>query len=262
MNRAAARRDLGTLRDLVVSQRTSDRYTKAVCAFLEFNKGDGGHIPRTFAGLDKALMRWIENLWESGDSKGVATNGIAGCQHLVPGCRNRLSGAWRLLSAWSRHELPARAPPLTLSMVRALAGEFLKQRQPGAASLIMLGFRCFFRPGEMMKVTPSDITVGLKNKTAVVNLGMTKSGIRGGVAESVICRCGDTVNMLAAVCSRRKAHQPLFEGSSAASRGLFARGLHQLNLDEFEFKMYALRRGGGYCCLRGWRQHAVSHGGG
>ena len=97
--------------------------------------------------------------------------------------RRQIPGAWRLLNAWQRNETPARATPLTEEQVKACAGYVLHKKKPHMAVGVMLAFHCLLRPGELLKLHASDFH--LVGKVGVVNLVLTKSGLRQGAAESV-----------------------------------------------------------------------------
>ena len=74
--------------------------------------------------LDEWLQEYTEGLWQEGEPKSWATLIRAAVQHFIPWSKRRLSGAWRIKSAWDKIELPSRAtraPPLTLEVLQTFA---------------------------------------------------------------------------------------------------------------------------------------------
>ena len=135
--------------------------------------------------MDVTLALYIETLWEEGETRGKAGDTISGLQHRIPKLKKNLPSAWRLLSAWQRAELPARAPPLTPMLVMALVGFFLCSNQDDMAVLTWLSFHAMLRTGEALGLRAKDLHVAKNCKTGVVNLQLTKTGQRLGVQESV-----------------------------------------------------------------------------
>eukprot|EP00959_Pyramimonas_sp_CCMP1952_P028597 599779-Pyramimonas_sp.AAC.1 len=67
-------------------------------------------------------MEYLEKLWAEGEPKSYANDLVAGLQHFAPRLRRRLNGSWRLLGAWAKAELPARAPPVPRAVAIGLTG--------------------------------------------------------------------------------------------------------------------------------------------
>ena len=70
-----------------------------------------------------ALCSFIESLWEEGDSKNEAIDCVSGMLHYLPQLKGKVPGSKRLLVAWSKCQLPARASPLNTFFLAALAGK-------------------------------------------------------------------------------------------------------------------------------------------
>ena len=100
----------------------------------------------TAMSLDDMLQRWIEDLWETGETKNLPNDAISGLQHFIPALRGQLRGAARFLSAWGRHELPTRATPLSALFASALAGAASLARDFPMAVGILLAFHAFLFP--------------------------------------------------------------------------------------------------------------------
>ena len=102
--------------------------------------------------LDNLCEEWIEREWIQGTPLGVT-----GLHFYWPQIRGSLRGSWRLYRNWRRIEVPQRAPPLPMSVCKALVGLFLDADQLILAFLIGLGFHAYLRTGELLRLTYGDI---------------------------------------------------------------------------------------------------------
>ena len=55
-------------------------------------------------------------------------------------------------NAWSRYQIPMRAPPMPVDVAVALARYFIRMDHIDGAFVILLGFDCFLRTGEMLSL--------------------------------------------------------------------------------------------------------------
>ena len=194
--------------------------------------------------LDGLLSARVDALWGEGDPKASASNLLAGIQHFFPPCRGHIPSAWRLLHAWGRAEMPSRAPPLTLEIVIGLSGLAILQQRLDVGVCFLMAFHCFLRTGEVVNLKAADIVVDRDRGRAVVNLGLTKGGIRRGAKESVIVHDSHLVEWTSALLSRRLPGDSLLACSAASFRKYFRDLCKFFLLEDFEFKPYSLRRGG------------------
>ena len=116
-----ARRELGTLASLKVSTRTVNRYNKSMSLFFGWLQCDGEVLPSAAPALDLLICRWVEQSWQEGDGRCQASDLVCRSQWTSPGLKGQLRGAWALLKAWQHTELPARAPPLPVATLFAMA---------------------------------------------------------------------------------------------------------------------------------------------
>lgn len=191
--------------------------------------------------MDGLVSEYIEHLWSSGEGRALASDTIAGLQDSDPHLKGCLPTVWRLLKVWNQNELPNRAPPMPESVVHAIAGRAILQDEPFFALSILVGFYGMLRTGEILSLSPKQVEVATLNSPAVLSLGLTKSGKRQGAAESVTISVYDVVRRLHQW--KLASKQPLAK-SAGAWRAQFATYVHELGLDEFEFRPYSLRRGG------------------
>ena len=240
--RKERRAALGTLRSLLIKPSTEDRYRKAFEAFLRFLTCQKTSLATSRASLDRQVEDYIEHLWHEGEGISLAGDTISSLQHFQPSCKRHLPGAWRLLKAWQLRELPSRAPPFTLTTLYILLGHI--PTHPQIALGLYVAFRCLLRTGELLALQARDVVLAPKSSTAVLYLGLTKTGQRNHHAGTVSLQDPTLVKIL----SRWKASVPpdskLITISATQFRALFKSSLTAVSLDRFQFKPYSLRRGG------------------
>ena len=253
-HRQSERQSLGQLRTLIVNPSTVVRYEKSVKAFLRWLHTENKGWPRNFGVLDLLASEFVDFLWSDGEGKAFASNFVAGIQHFQPSARKHLPSTWRLLGAWNRRELPARATPASEELVETLAGMALRDKLPDMAVLLCLGFHCLLRTGELLGLTAGDCDVDLPGLQAVLNLGLSKSGSRQGAKESVTVDDPVVVRLLAVLLLNKKPGDRLLSVSQATFRKKFADYIKELGLDDYDFKPYSLRRGGATAHFRHFGQ--------
>ena len=108
---------------------------------------------------------------------------------------------------------------------------------------LLLGFYGLLRTGEILGLCNHHILMTSPDKTAVISLGLTKSGKRAGASESVTISVTCALQWLWAWKHTSPAHSPLTPKPHQWRR-TFGECIKALNLEEFEFRPYSLRRGG------------------
>eukprot|EP00973_Karenia_brevis_P050537 7016107-Karenia_brevis.AAC.1 len=61
-------------------------------------------------------------MWNEGEAIAIVADTLSGLTHNLRAVRGNIKGAWSLLTAWRRKELPAQALPLPNSILFALLG--------------------------------------------------------------------------------------------------------------------------------------------
>ena len=241
--RAAQRQRLGSLKDLTVQPATKQRYNRAIDGFLAFLRQNNLVLPRQRQLLDPLLCEYLEHLWSSGQGRACASDTVAGLQDHDVKLKGHLQGAWRLLKTWSQHEIPSRAPPLPPHVLHALVGWcFFHQHVTFGVSLL-LGYYGMLRTGEILTLRSSHVMCDASQNSLVVSLGLTKGGKRQGAAESVVVGYDMVVNVVRRWKSLAAPSTP-FARNAAQWRAQFNEALQALNLGEYGFRPYSLRRGG------------------
>ena len=241
--RAKQRQRLGPLRGLTVQAATRARYNSAIDQFLQFLDTNNLTLPKQRQHLDSLVCEFLEYLWAQGFGRARASDTIAGLQNQDPKLRGHLPGAWRLLKAWSLHEIPSRAPPLPEHVLHAMVGwAFFHQHFSFGVSLL-LGYYSMLRTGELLGLKATHLLCDPKQSNVVISLGLTKGGKRQGAAESCVIGYDMVVKFLK---QWKKLASPTqgFSPSPARWRALFNKALDALHLQEFLFRPYSLRRGG------------------
>eukprot|EP00438_Fugacium_kawagutii_P010420 Skav220420 [mRNA] locus=scaffold639:671867:673685:+ [translate_table: standard] len=242
-DRAHQRRRLGTLRSLTVQPATKRRYDNAVQGFLTYLRQEGLVLPTNKQSLDMLVSDFLEVLWSSGKGRALACDALAGLQDMQPNLRGHLSTSWRLLKAWHANEIPNRAPPLPEHLLQAMVGWALFHNHNSFAVSLLIGFYGMLRTGELLQVRASHLTVSTRERQALLSLGFTKTGKRHGAAESVVLG-HDTVFKAVTQWKKLATSAMSLTPCPAKWRSLFNDALQGLQITEWSFRPYSLRRGG------------------
>ena len=243
VQRQQRRASLGTLKSLVIQPTTLTRYTHAFRLFLQYLAHQRAQLASTRQQLDHQVEDYLEHLWEEGESLSLAGDTLSGIQHFQPDCKRHLPGGWRLFKAWQLRELPARAPPFTLPTLQVLLG-CVHIQSPQVALALYLTFRCLLRTGELLALQAKDIVIPPKSASAVLYLGLTKTGQRNPHAGTVTFTDLALAHRLRWWKSTVAPHTPLVPWPPAKFRAKFKAALQEAGLASFLFKPYSLRRGG------------------
>ena len=154
---AIRRRELGTLSDLRVAPTTLKRYQAALNGFFSWLVAEGRSLPRQADALDIIAAAYIEHLWQEGDGRNRACDTLSGIQHAVPAFKGQLRLSWELTKSWSRHELPARAPPLPPVALFALAEVGCRLGLQRCAVTALVAAHCMLRTGECLQLLSAKI---------------------------------------------------------------------------------------------------------
>ena len=186
--RAVLRRDqralLGRLRDRIINSKTQLRYERAVVRFFSFHRARRASPMCTNSWFDPlhfdlAQCSFIESLWEEGDSNNEAIDCVSGMLHYLPQLKGKVPGSKRLLVAWRKCELPARASPLNTFFLAALAGKAVALNDRRLSVSLLLGFHCMLRTGELLKIRKIDLSLMERHSRGIVVLHEHKSGASG-----------------------------------------------------------------------------------
>ena len=239
-DRQRARKNI-ILEEVGITTSTLERYYTAVSRLLpSIDEVD------TEVALDEAIAAWIQNEFEDGTPLHMIGDALSGLHHFEPYTRKKLPKSWRLFSIWRKYEVPFRAPPITQDIVLAMAGWCLSQSELTMAALLLLGFHCLLRTGELLQVRPCDFLI--QGDRGLVSLPSSKSGVRNNSKESVSISDISTIETVAAMLSLKHSlnmdYVPCWDRSGSTFRNLFRDVLAQLGVTGLGFRPYSLRRGG------------------
>ena len=188
---------------------------------------------------------FIEHTWEERDPKSWALNAISATAHFMPGIRGKTPGSSRLMKAWSKTELPERAPPLPTLFATALAGAALRRHDLRLCVLILVAFHALLRSGEMCRVQASHFVRPSRTGLVLLTLPGTKSGIRrGDYAESVVLTDPFLIQYLHVLLPRILHGERLWPKDSQSFRMQFRQLCTDARLPTLPWRPYSIRRGG------------------
>ena len=193
--------------------------------------------------LDFQVSEWIEYLWAGGNGWNDAADTLSGISFLMRR-RRILPASWNLFGAWRRIEVPSRVPPLPINVLLAMATTARAWQRNDIAVLMVLGFSGFLRTTEMLSLVRWQVQVSLDFSSVVVVLPITKSGLRRHTEESVVINDTTVARFVHHMLQHVAPGDTILQGSAAGFRRVFQLLLEGLELTEFGFKPYSLRRGG------------------
>lgn len=241
--RKKRRKELGTLHKLTIQPSTVVRYEKAFRQFLQFLSNHKSSLGSTKEVVDSQAQEFIEFLWEEGEGQSLAADTLSAIQHFQPSMKRNLTGSWRLLKTWQRHEIPARSPPLTWYLTQVLMGYF-HAKCPLVALAIGVAFKALLRTGELLSLQSKDIVIPQHSHSAVFYLGDTKTAPRNPHAGTVTCHDARLVTLLKAWQLSAKPEDYLVPWTQSKFRSMWNAAMNDLNLVSHGYKPYSLRRGG------------------
>lgn len=227
------------LRDYTVTQKTKERYERAVGRLLPFLEAQP-----SLDDLDGVLCDYIELEWSRGESVGYIADTLSGMHFFWPQIKGSLRLAWKMFKSWRRIESPQKAPPLTVSIVKAVIGRSVELNDLAFGALFALAFHCMLRTGEFLALQYKDLE--LSDECGIVSLYSSKSGLRTGSEEAVSIRDPLVLNLLRTLAQVEKHSegQRLWPYSAQSFRNRFEQYMRFFRIAHLRMKPYSLRRGG------------------
>ena len=134
-----------------------------------------------------------------------------------------------------------RAPPMPAEVVLALAWFFIRKGHLGGAVMLVIGFDCFLRTGEMLSLQFGDIVLGSDDR-GIIKLEHTKTGQRHAAFEASALNdpaCGRLYRaMLASLPGPIHRDHYIFLPKAGQFYKMFNDGLRWLQLDGYGFKPF------------------------
>eukprot|EP00971_Amphidinium_carterae_P199666 3962999-Amphidinium_carterae.2 len=240
--RVVQRAPLGRLTDHLVQPATLKRYRYAYAAFLAWLNLCGLRLVWEPIALDRVLALYLEHLWESGQSRGLAGDAISAVQ-FYGRLRRCFPHSWRLWNTWAKLELPSRAPPLPEPLWGAFVEHALASSSLHLAVVLIIGFTAFLRTTEMLTLERWQLEFGTGQ--LLLRLPITKSGKRhGNVEESVLIEEPQVVAVLWRLVGALPRDERLWPHSPAHFRVQWSALCAFFQVAQHAFMPYSLRRGG------------------
>ena len=159
------------LTDVGVTQATLSRYYYAVSRLTPVLDK-----VMTDFDLDELVSDWVQREFEDGTPLYLVADALSGLHHFAPYTKRKLVKSWRLYGIWRKFEIPCRAPPLPMDILLAMSGLALLRGELVMSALLLVGFHCLLRTGELLCIRPADFLVSPKQ--GLVTLPSSKSGLR------------------------------------------------------------------------------------
>ena len=238
--RARQRRCIN-LDDAALTQATQTRYYWALRKVLPYVE-----LAKSEVELDTQVCRWVRTMWRKGEPLLLIGDGLSALHFFQPWIKGKIPHSWKLFATWRRLEIPARAPPLTQRLVRAMAALEATLGHFEMSALLLLGFHCLLRTGELLAVKPGDFLLG--DVSGICSLKETKSGRRDAASEAISITDPITLETVRALLKTKRELNlgalPLWTGTGAAFRQRFNELCKQFGIEAHGFRPYSLRRGG------------------
>ena len=234
---------MGSLKGLRLSQQSRKRYAQAYGRFGVF-RAERGAAPDSLEELDLLACEFIEATWHEGDPKLGCSDLLASLHFYLLTCRRHLHGAWELLEAWEKAELPCRACPITAEMLLGLCGALVQSGFWRDAFLALAGFHLLLRTGEILTLRAGDLMLRSDGTVSVVRLRDTKGQKLKGDHEAVEVHDPAVSRLLAVLAEGLSPADLLLPSRSEYWRHRWNLAVRRVSLEDAHIKSYSLRRGG------------------
>ena len=139
-----ARKKLGSLAELRIPPTTRKRYGFAVNKFFGFLERKNVDMPIAADMLDAELCEYVEECWENGDPRGWCMDLLSGIAKFEPSLKHGYPLARTFVETWKQHELPERASPISLEVLKAMvAYAVLVQRDVAMGTCLLFGLSLY-----------------------------------------------------------------------------------------------------------------------
>jgi integrase len=235
------------LLDAALAPSTLKKYKTAVTEFLEWLERAGLEFS-TPQDCDRYLTEYITSIFISrrGAGKSKATCTVAGIGHYMPDFRHHLPSSTLALKGWNKVRPSKSWRTITWDLTVLFANN-ISERSVKAAIGLLLGFDCYLRINELLRLRTTDVvdsdsakSLGSEYKGMSIALRKTKTGPNQWVQVEDL-----NVRRLVRYLLRQTKPGALLFGFSDAT---FRRQLHlaaaHFGLGQLQFTAHSLRHGG------------------
>lgn len=239
------------LQDLAVKPATLQQYSTSFNTFLSHARLSHQQFLHTPAPtIDWLLAVFLQHMYDTlrpFDSSGKALHAAV---FFRPDLKLHLHQARQCLKAWSRCRHTTSHPPLTWELTVVIACTLARAQHSSAAMAMLLGFDCYLRVGEMLRlrrcdvILPHDSRMGRAHTSMAVVLKEAKTGkdqsvtIDSPVVGALLCHW---LQLL----PDRSPKALVFAGLNAARfRTLMRKACVALGVGDTPYVPHSLRHGG------------------
>jgi len=227
-----------------MSKRVENRYRRALQRFFQFESLQGANYSSCEVALDQGVCSFIESLWEHGEPRYWGEDVISAFVKRVPQLKGYFPGAWQLITAWQRHELPQRCTPLSTQLLKAMAGVAIFWGDIPMCLCLVVAFQGILRTEEMYSMAAGDFSFHPTQESCVLTLPFTKSGTRFNMVESVVLDDAAIVRKLRGYLRSLPADALVYGDGNRQFRKTFDDIVAHLHLPHtLLYKPYSVRRG-------------------
>ena len=225
-----------------IAPKTSRAYRKEIRRFFEYLASEEEELPSGMSDLDFLVSEYINVLYQEGDSLTQAGWLLSGLKRFIPRVRFRLPTAQQYYNNWLRDHVPLRAVPMPWLVAKALAGAAWKAGHHDLAVLLLVGFCFFLRTMEFLTLPVENLVVDLHTSQVVITLDKTKTSKQ--FQQSLVLRHRGLARILSTAKPLLPVKGPIWRASPRVFRQCFTSLLRHFALEQFDFSLYSIRRGG------------------
>ena len=171
------------LQDLAVKPTSLQQYTASLNKFLshaQLTPQQFMHAPAS--ALDRELAVYLQRMFDASRPFDTAGKALHAAVFFRQDFKLRLPQARQCLKGWDLNRHKASHPPLTWELTVIIACMLARAHRSAAAMAMLLGFDCYLRCGEMLRlrrcdvVLPNDSCMGQADTHMAVVLKEAKTG--------------------------------------------------------------------------------------
>ena len=204
--------------------------------------------------LDSALAVYATILYEENPKRGERQrfiNTIFGLEFFVPVCKGLLREARMAAKGWNRVAPASSPPPLSLSIVHAISGFYLRRNKIDYALAFSLGFHGYLRSNELLSLRFRDLSLPgdarLNAGLCTQRAGLVVMEAKTGKLQFVPLSDSHLLIQLQSWTRQsgsRLSSDKVFDMSYGKLSRAFHKALFHLGLSDVGFTLHSLRHGG------------------
>ena len=223
---------------------TIRKYNLAIKRFFVWLDSAEKTVPVSLEDLDEAVGEYINHLYQDDLPVGWASDVVCGFKRFYPKCRKSLQISAGYLRNWNKSVSRTQALPLTSDILMSLVVVSLLKGETRLALAFLFGFTCLLRTGEIVSLTPRQLTFLGGGTQLHIALPDSKGAKRLGRPESVILKQPHIVQFIAKAVEKMHPSELIYRGTHASLGRDLTRISLSFGLSHRNLTPYGLRRGG------------------